>query len=229
MLLVVYDDQTLIKARKRSPLDRGLLAKALRNLDAMGAKAIGIDILFDQPQDEDDELIETLRAMKTPVSVAYAETQTNENDIVFEQQQYLEAFLARLKAAGGPANIMLDNKFGVTRLWPEIPLSCLRASGARCSPPPTRGRRRFRVTKAPSAPASAVRRPAGVHQAADRPVRQSRACRRHRVASGRALRPDRRRHRRLTTASTPRSRVARPASRSTATTHSRRASKSTRR
>ena len=29
----------------------------LRNLDAMGAKAIGIDILFDQPQDEDDQLI----------------------------------------------------------------------------------------------------------------------------------------------------------------------------
>ena len=29
-----------------------LLAKALTNLDFMGAKAIGIDILFDQPQDE---------------------------------------------------------------------------------------------------------------------------------------------------------------------------------
>src|SRR5687768_11380167 len=42
ILLVVYDDQTLIAARKRSPLDRGLLAEALRNLDAMGAKAIGI-------------------------------------------------------------------------------------------------------------------------------------------------------------------------------------------
>src|SRR6478735_5488000 len=64
VLLVVYDDQTLIAARKRSPLDRGLLAKALRNLDTMGAKAIGIDILFDQPQAEADELITTLRSMK---------------------------------------------------------------------------------------------------------------------------------------------------------------------
>ena len=60
----------------------------------MGAKAIGIDILFDQPQDEDDELIATLRAMRTPVSVAYAETGTNEDDIVYEQQQYLDEFLA---------------------------------------------------------------------------------------------------------------------------------------
>ena len=66
VVMVVYNDQTLIASRKRSPLDRGLLARALRNLDAMGAKAIGIDILFDQPQDEDAELIAALRAMRTP-------------------------------------------------------------------------------------------------------------------------------------------------------------------
>ena len=119
--LVVYNDQTLINARKRSPLDRGLLAKALRNLDTMGAKAIGIDILFDQPQDEDDELIATLRSMKTPVSVAYAERTVNQDDIVYEQQKYLEAFLARLKGSkAGPASIALDDSFGVTRIWPRI-------------------------------------------------------------------------------------------------------------
>src|SRR6187551_1895383 len=49
LLLIVYNDQTLINARKRSPLDRGLLAQTLRNLDGLVAKAIGIDILFDQP------------------------------------------------------------------------------------------------------------------------------------------------------------------------------------
>ena len=70
IVLVVYTDQTLIAARKRSPLDRGLLAKTLRTLDTFEPKAIGIDILFDQPQDEDEELIATLRAMKTPVAVA---------------------------------------------------------------------------------------------------------------------------------------------------------------
>jgi adenylate cyclase len=60
VVLVVYTDQTLINAQKRSPLDRGILARALRNLDGMGAKAFGIDILFDQPQNEDAELIEAL-------------------------------------------------------------------------------------------------------------------------------------------------------------------------
>nr|WP_254657076.1 CHASE2 domain-containing protein [Sphingobium fuliginis] len=70
ILMVVYDDQTLIATRKRSPLDRGLLARALRNMDAMGAKSIGIDILFDQPQDEDGELLSALRSMHTPVWLA---------------------------------------------------------------------------------------------------------------------------------------------------------------
>jgi adenylate cyclase len=121
ILLVVYNDQTLIKARKRSPLDRGILARALANLDGLGAKAIGIDILFDQPQDEDDELIATLRAMETPVSVAYAEIEVNEDDIGWDQQQYLERFLARLEGSNAqPASIMLDDSFGVTRLWPKI-------------------------------------------------------------------------------------------------------------
>jgi len=120
VLMVVYDDQTLIKARKRSPLDRGLLSAALRNLDAMGPKAIGIDILFDQPQDEDEELIATLRAMRTPVLVAYAETETTELDIKYEQQQFLDRFVARLEGSKArPASILLDNNFGVTRNWPH--------------------------------------------------------------------------------------------------------------
>ncbi len=120
ILLVVYDEQTLIDARKRSPLDRGLLSAALRNLDAMGAKAIGIDILFDQPQDEDAQLIETLRAMKTPVAVAYAEVASNKADIVYEQQEFLKGFMAQLEGSNArPASIRLDNAFGVTRNWPK--------------------------------------------------------------------------------------------------------------
>lgn len=121
VVLVVYTDQTLIAARKRSPLDRGLLAKTLRTLDTFEPKAIGIDILFDQPQDEDEELIATLRAMKTPVAVAYAATATNPDDIEYEQQQYLEQFMERLKGSKAqPASIRLDNTFGATRLWPDI-------------------------------------------------------------------------------------------------------------
>lgn len=121
IVMVVYTDQTLIAARKRSPLDRGMLARALRNLDGMGAKAIGIDILFDQPQDEDPELIAALRAMRTPVGVAYANVATNKDDVVYEQQRYLEDFQAQLAGSRArPASIRLDNTFGATRVWPSI-------------------------------------------------------------------------------------------------------------
>ena len=119
--MVVYDDQTLINARKRSPLDRGMLSRALQVIDGMEPKAIGLDILFDQPQDEDAELIATLRAMQTPVAVGYANFATNENDIVYDQQVYLEEFLAQLKGSNArPASIRLDNTHGVTRKWPSI-------------------------------------------------------------------------------------------------------------
>ncbi len=121
VLMVVYNDQTLIEARKRSPLDRGILANALRNLDAMEPAAIGIDILFDQPQDEDAQLIDTLRSMQTPVSVAYANMTTNEGDIVYDQQQYLEEFLGMLEGSKSrPASIRLDDEYGVTRRFPVI-------------------------------------------------------------------------------------------------------------
>lgn len=121
IVLVTYTDQTLIKARKRSPLDRGLLARTLKTLDGMGAKAIGIDILFDQPQDEDPELIAALREMQTPVAVAYANVATNKDDLVYEQQQYLEAFQAELAGTRArPASIRLDNTFGATRVWPTV-------------------------------------------------------------------------------------------------------------
>jgi adenylate cyclase len=132
VVMVVYNDQTLAELRKRSPLDRGLLAKALANIDQMGAKAIGIDILFDQPQDEDDALVATLRAMKTPVAVGYANVATNADSIGYDQQKSLDGFIARLAGSRAvPASVRLNDQYGVTRLWPEI----------RSDIPPVLGRR----------------------------------------------------------------------------------------
>lgn len=132
VVMVVFDDQTLIAAKKRSPFDRGLLAQALRNLDSLGPKAIGIDILFDQPQDEDADLVSTLRAMKTPVAVGYADVATNAGEIGFEQQKFLESFLGRLEGSRArPGSVRLDDIYGVTRRFPpldaELPPSLGRA------------------------------------------------------------------------------------------------------
>jgi adenylate cyclase len=122
ILLVVYDDDTLIATRKRSPLDRALLARALGEMDRMGAKAIGIDILIDQPQDEDGQLIAALKAMKTPTFLAFAAEATNKANINYNQQQYLEQFLAQLKGTNvHPASVrMTTDNDGVRRAW-EVP------------------------------------------------------------------------------------------------------------
>ena len=118
--MVVYTDRTLFDHGKRSPLPRDILANALVAIDGMGARAIGIDILFDQPQAEDDELVAVLQNMQTPVAVAYAETATNAADIEYFQQEYLVEFLNRLDGSNArPASIRLDEEFGVTRVWPE--------------------------------------------------------------------------------------------------------------
>ena len=125
IVMVVYNDQTLIATRKRSPLDRATLARALRNLDAMGAKAIGIDILIDQEQDEDAELIEAFRSMRTPTYLAYASADTNAGNIEYGQQQFLDAFQ---RAIAGPrvkpASIRLEvDNDNVVRSWPAQPAS----------------------------------------------------------------------------------------------------------
>ena len=70
IIMVVYTQETLAATAKRSPLDRTILAKALTSIDALGPKAIGIDILIDQPQPEDETLLAAFRTMKTPVWLA---------------------------------------------------------------------------------------------------------------------------------------------------------------
>jgi adenylate cyclase len=123
VVMIVYTDDTLIDTKKRSPLDRATLARALANIDAMGAKSIGIDILIDQPQDEDEALLAAFSAMKTPTFLAYADVDTNAGNIQYRQQQFLDQFMARLKGTGvRPASIRLEvDSDGVARSWPAQP------------------------------------------------------------------------------------------------------------
>ena len=122
IVMVVYNDDTLLATRKRSPLDRATLARALTNLDAMGARAIGIDILIDQPQDEDAALIAAFRAMRTPTWLAYADNASNAEDIQYNQQQFLDGFQAAVRSPSVRAtSIRLEaDPDNVVRRWPDI-------------------------------------------------------------------------------------------------------------
>ena len=123
ILLVTYDDQTLLNTGIRSPLDRAILTRALANLDRMGAKAIGIDILFDSPRPEDAALQAQLRAMRTPTWLAYLEQEETPNTILFEQQELLKNFIAAVRSAKvNPASVLfITDEDGTMRRWPARP------------------------------------------------------------------------------------------------------------
>ena len=155
--MVTYTDEVLIERRVRSPLDRALLADALKSLDQMGPQSIGIDILFDQATDDDDKLAAQLRAMRTPTFIAYAEPATNPNNIQHAQAEFLQSFLSRATSATTrPASIRLEPDLDDSmRRWPAaLPgmppaLSLAMANTARPANaraiPPYRGAIRYRL------------------------------------------------------------------------------------
>ena len=118
--LVVYTADTNRASGQISPVDRTILAKALAQIDRLGAKAVAIDVLFDSPQDDDPLLQGTLKTMKTPVFLAFADAKTNPDAITYEQEQDLRGYVAasaspRVK----PASILLEtDNDGVARHWP---------------------------------------------------------------------------------------------------------------
>lgn len=123
IVMVPYTDQTLINTGKRSPLDRTTLAKALKRLDQLGAKAIGIDILIDQAQPDDALLIEAFQSMKTPTFLAHASTATASDKILYEQQVFLENFQKEIAkgSAVHPTSIVIQtDSDNVFRRWAEI-------------------------------------------------------------------------------------------------------------
>jgi len=123
IVLVTYVDETLFKTGIRSPVDRAILTRALANIDQMGAKAIGIDILFDSPRPEDAGLQAQLRAMRTPTWLAYLEQATNPNTIQYEQQQFLDTYMAAVTTAQTrPASVrFVTDEDDTMRRWPDHP------------------------------------------------------------------------------------------------------------
>jgi adenylate cyclase len=123
ILMVTYNQDTLAATGKRSPLDRAILARALTNLDAMGAKGFGIDILIDQAQPEDEQLIAALKAMKTPVWLGYATNTYTGTDVEVWQQEFMDRLAQRLAGSNvRKASIRLEwDPDNVIRSWPSQP------------------------------------------------------------------------------------------------------------
>ncbi|HMG46477.1 MAG TPA: adenylate/guanylate cyclase domain-containing protein [Allosphingosinicella sp.] len=120
IVLVTYNDETLQQLGKRSPLDRHMLALALRAIDAMHPRAIGIDILIDQAQPEDAELIQTFRSLRTPTFLAFGQASSNGAQIAYWQEQFMRRFIGAVAGSVRPISIKMepDRNDGVIRRWP---------------------------------------------------------------------------------------------------------------
>ncbi len=120
VVLVVYNEATLAATGKRSPLDRVLLGKALTNLDKLKPRAIGVDILIDQPQPDDEQLEAALIAMKTPTFFAFSTVGDNGEFIMPWQEKHLNEVFAKVSAgAVRGASIRLDvDDDNAWRAWP---------------------------------------------------------------------------------------------------------------
>ncbi len=123
ILLVSFTPETQVATMKRSPLDRTTLAKALNALDAMGPKAIGIDILIDQQQPDDQLLLDAFNTMKTPTWLGYASVRENSGDMSVFQQEFLDDFLAKITNPNvRPTSLLVEiDQDRVQRQWPQQP------------------------------------------------------------------------------------------------------------
>ena len=92
IVVVAITEDTLRQFPYRSPIDRQFLSELLATLAARGPRAIGLDILFDQPTEpgKDTALDATLKQLKVPLVVSY----TDDSRLVDEdQQKFLDGFV----------------------------------------------------------------------------------------------------------------------------------------
>jgi class 3 adenylate cyclase/CHASE2 domain-containing sensor protein len=112
IVIVTITEDTLSTLAYRSPLDRDFLAQVLSALDATGARAIGLDILFDQPTEpaKDENLRHTILNLSTPLVTAIA---NQDSGLTQSQQAFLSTYTRGLKL--GYANLVKDRNDGVVR------------------------------------------------------------------------------------------------------------------
>ena len=112
IIVVAITEDTLATLPYRSPVDRGFIADLVGWLDSAGVRAIGIDMLFDQPTEpaKDERLRETLLHARAPVVVAWANV---EDQLTEGQATFLRGYTEGIRH--GFANLMTDAYQGAVR------------------------------------------------------------------------------------------------------------------
>ncbi len=112
IVMVAVTEDTLGAYPYRSPIDRGLLATVISRVLAAGPRAVGIDILFDQPTEpaKDAALRAVLKSASVPLFIATADAT---NGLTAAQTGYLKRFSTGLGT--GSADLIKDRGDGTVR------------------------------------------------------------------------------------------------------------------
>ncbi len=112
IVVAAITEETLEQFPYRSPVDRAFLATVLESLAAKGARAILVDLLFDQPteQDKDVRLASVLHNLSVPLVISYAGADAG---LTPSQKAYLDTFVP--PELRGFANMIKDTAGGTVR------------------------------------------------------------------------------------------------------------------
>lgn len=124
IVIIVYDEDTLLDTGVRSPLDREILAQALTNIDALEPEAIAIDILIDQATPNDALLIDALRGMTTRTYVPrVSPAHSPQLALQPRQMDFLAEFLRQTdtEAVDETSVVLTADEDNVARRWPAQP------------------------------------------------------------------------------------------------------------
>lgn len=105
--VVLIDESTLRTKQYTSPIDREVLAQLVRKIDALGAKAIALDIGFFRPTEEakDAELLSALHDSRAEIILAAGDRRTMLDD---EERRFQRHFLDKAGRRYGYANVDED-------------------------------------------------------------------------------------------------------------------------
>lgn len=112
IVIFTITEDTLSHYPYRFPLDRGMIADAVERFNAAGVRAIGIDILFDQPTEssKDERLARAVAASKVPVVVGWA---SRAEGLTADQVNHLATYLK--DAVHAPSNLVKAGGDGTVR------------------------------------------------------------------------------------------------------------------
>jgi adenylate cyclase len=116
--MVTITDETFpaLGVQRTQPMNRAMLAEVLRRLDGVGACAIGIDIFFATPTDNDARFLAQLRAMRTPVVLGVADSRIS---MTPDRRAFQARFLREAALPAAYINLRMEPEDDTARMFPK--------------------------------------------------------------------------------------------------------------